>query len=186
MLKFTMVRNNNPITPNLQSLQRIIHMQNPLQHQRPLPMLPHKLQLLPRPKQPRMNLPRPIPPQHLHLILMFVSQLSLSVADGWIKREGYALVVSGGEILRGHEGWVGGSDLDSDAVHEGEIGFVEIVRAPAHAHGVEGDDAGCEARLLGPSEQGEGDFFVSWPIASIFMVDKYQPTESLYNGRKNN
>lgn len=104
---------------------------------------------------------------------MLVSQLPFRVANGWIEREWYALVVSGGEVLSGHEGGVGGPDLDTYAVHEWEVGLVEVVRAPAHAHGVEGDDAGCESCLLGPSEQREGDFFVPWPITSPFMVAKH-------------
>lgn len=94
---------------------------------------------------------------------MLVSHLPLRIASGRVEREGDALVVAWGQVLSGHEGGVGGADLDTDAMHEGEVALVEVVRTPAHAHGVEGDDAGCEAGLLRPSKEGESDFFVSWP-----------------------
>ena len=43
-----MIRHNNPIHPRLDRLPRIIHVLNPLQHNRALLVIPEQQQLVPR------------------------------------------------------------------------------------------------------------------------------------------
>lgn len=111
------------------------------QHDRPIPVVPDELQVLPRPENARVHLAEPfLPQQHLRRHT-FVALLKSRFPDLCrLKRERGSLGFARFETEPLHEHWIGRADLDANPVSEREIRGFNVVRTPAKDHRVERDD----------------------------------------------
>ncbi len=121
--------------------------------------------MLPRPEDAIHSLPAPRPRELDQLLRLRVPVLVQLVHLARVVRKlrRRLCVCERVQALRLHERRVGERDLAPDAMYEGQEGGVDIERAPADGHSVDGDDEGGVPTCLRAREDGEREFVLNWP-----------------------
>lgn len=129
----SMIQHNNPIHPRFDRLPRIIHVLNPLQHNRALLVIPEP-QLVPRVRFAGEDVALPGQRRGVHV---FIHGFMFRV----VRQEDAA------------EYGVSETRVVADAFHEGRVGRVEVLGASLEGPSIEGHDEDGEVAFAGAGEK---------------------------------
>jgi hypothetical protein len=131
-----MVRNNNPIAPNLNRLFRIRNMLDPLEHKR----------LAARDPPPSLHNPRHLLPRMCTAVPHIINPLGARLV-------GHSLRIDPSLLQPLLENRIAESQIRPDAVVEGVVGVGDVVVPPPELPRVEGQNTGAETGLVSPRQQ---------------------------------
>ena len=130
---------------------------------RPIPVGPDELQVVPRTVSARIHLAKPLLAQ-LHLpCSVFVAPESRFPDFCRIEREYGTFAVTRLEAEPLHEHWIRRAVLNTNPVRKGEISSFEIVRTPTEVHSVERNHEGRKAARFRSFQQRDDNFCGTGP-----------------------
>ena len=148
--KRTMVRHDDAVHAGVHRRVGVLHRLDALEHDRAVPVLAQEREVLPRAEEARVGFAQPPGTELSRLARLRVARGQTRAERVQVQRERRALVHAWRAAAHAlHEDRVGRADLHADACGEGQVGGVEVVRAPAEQEGVQGDDERGEACCLG-------------------------------------
>lgn len=158
-----MVGNHNAVAAALQRLFGIVHMLNPFQDDRPILVFSDKRQILPCVGNAAHDLVQPGPRRAHDIILHLGTGLFFKLCS---------------------EDRVAETHLAPDALDEGDIGIVQVGRAPGQRRGVQGDHEHREAILLGPGQERMRNVVIMGPVELVPPLTIPICRGDLFNGAR--